>query len=87
MRVRHLDGAAALEAPDWDRCFPADYPFTRHAFLSALEACGCVTPATGWTPCHAVLEDAHTVRLATGEKITAKYVLIATGGAPTSRMN
>ncbi|HZR87165.1 MAG TPA: glutathione-disulfide reductase [Bradyrhizobium sp.] len=30
----------------------------------------------------AVLEDAHTVRLATGEKITAKYVLIATGGAP-----
>ena len=30
----------------------------------------------------AVLEDAHTVRLATGETITAKYVLIATGGAP-----
>jgi glutathione reductase (NADPH) len=30
----------------------------------------------------AVLEDAHTVRLATGEKVTAKYVLIATGGAP-----
>jgi glutathione reductase (NADPH) len=30
----------------------------------------------------AVLEDPHTVRLATGEKVTAKYVLIATGGAP-----
>jgi glutathione reductase (NADPH) len=30
----------------------------------------------------AVLEDAHTVRLATGETVTAKYVLIATGGAP-----
>src|SRR5437879_4765198 len=30
----------------------------------------------------AVLEDAHTVRLATGEKVTAKYILIATGGAP-----
>ncbi|WP_024516130.1 glutathione-disulfide reductase [Bradyrhizobium sp. Tv2a-2] len=30
----------------------------------------------------AVLEDAHAVRLATGEKVTAKYVLIATGGAP-----
>src|SRR6201987_4078003 len=30
----------------------------------------------------AVLEDAHTVRLATGETITAKYVLIATGAAP-----
>ena len=30
----------------------------------------------------AVLEDAHTLRLATGEAVTAKYVLIATGGAP-----
>src|ERR1700688_1463461 len=30
----------------------------------------------------AVLEDAHTVRLATGETVSAKYVLIATGGAP-----
>ena len=30
----------------------------------------------------AVLEDAHTVRLATGEAVRAKYVLIATGGAP-----
>ncbi|MFB9269698.1 glutathione-disulfide reductase [Bradyrhizobium erythrophlei] len=30
----------------------------------------------------AVLEDAHTLRLATGETVTAKYVLVATGGAP-----
>src|SRR5262245_43995406 len=30
----------------------------------------------------AVLEDAHTLRLTTGEKVTAKYILIATGGAP-----
>src|SRR3974390_2641369 len=30
----------------------------------------------------AVFEDAHTLRLASGEAITAKYVLIATGGAP-----
>jgi glutathione reductase (NADPH) len=30
----------------------------------------------------ATLEDAHTVRLATGEVARAKYVLIATGGAP-----
>ena len=30
----------------------------------------------------AVFEDAHTVRLGTGEAVTAKYVLIATGGAP-----
>jgi glutathione reductase (NADPH) len=30
----------------------------------------------------AVLEDAHTIRLGTGEQVTAKYILIATGGAP-----
>ena len=30
----------------------------------------------------AVLEDAHTLRLATGERVTAKYVMIATGSAP-----
>src|SRR5882724_5853799 len=28
----------------------------------------------------AVFEDAHTLRLMTGEKVTAKYILIATGG-------
>jgi glutathione reductase (NADPH) len=30
----------------------------------------------------AVFEDAHTLRLASGETVSAKYVLIATGGAP-----
>ncbi|MEA2942568.1 MAG: glutathione reductase [Bradyrhizobium sp.] len=30
----------------------------------------------------AVFEDAHTLRLATGEAVTAKYVMVATGGAP-----
>jgi len=30
----------------------------------------------------AVLEDAHTVRLLDGKTVTAKYILIATGGAP-----
>jgi glutathione reductase (NADPH) len=30
----------------------------------------------------AVFEDPHTLRLATGETVTARYVLVATGGAP-----
>ncbi|MGH6713309.1 MAG: glutathione-disulfide reductase, partial [Bradyrhizobium sp.] len=30
----------------------------------------------------AVLEDAHTLRLSDGKKVTAKYILIATGGRP-----
>jgi glutathione reductase (NADPH) len=35
----------------------------------------------------AVLEDAHTVRLSTGEAVRAKYVLIATGGTPNHGAN
>lgn len=57
MRVRHLDSAAALPAAQWDALFPAGYPFTRHAFLMALEAHRCVGAEQGWTPCHAVLSD------------------------------
>ena len=30
----------------------------------------------------AVIEDPHTLRLANGKKVTARYILIATGGAP-----
>ncbi|WP_415182258.1 glutathione-disulfide reductase [Phaeovulum sp.] len=32
--------------------------------------------------CRATLEDAHTVRLATGETVRAKHILLATGGRP-----
>jgi glutathione reductase (NADPH) len=47
------------------------------AYTSNVEKSGARVVKT-----RAVLEDAHTLRLATGEKVTAKYVLIATGGAP-----
>ncbi|MBA4286811.1 MAG: GNAT family N-acetyltransferase [Xanthomonadaceae bacterium] len=57
MRVRHLECASAIPAAQWDALFPPGYPFTRHAFLAALEAHGCVGPELGWTPCHAVLSD------------------------------
>lgn len=57
MRVRHLECAAAIPAAQWDALFPPGYPFTRHAFLTALEAHDCVGPELGWTPCHAVLSD------------------------------
>ncbi len=58
MRVRHLDRVASLQPEQWDALFPASHPFTRHAFLSALEEHGCVGPELGWSPCHVVLEDA-----------------------------
>ncbi|WFU30021.1 glutathione-disulfide reductase [Bradyrhizobium brasilense] len=47
------------------------------AYTSNVEKSGARIAKT-----RAVLEDAHTIRLATGEKVTAKYILIATGGAP-----
>ena len=36
----------------WDRFSGSGIPFLRHRFLDALEASGCTSPATGWTPCH-----------------------------------
>ncbi|MCA6124486.1 glutathione-disulfide reductase [Bradyrhizobium sp. WSM 1704] len=47
------------------------------AYTTNVEKSGATIVKT-----RAVLEDAHTLRLATGEKVTAKYILIATGGAP-----
>lgn len=58
MRLRFANRIASLAPEVWDAFFPADYPFTRHAFLDALERHGCVSPQTGWSPRHAVLEDA-----------------------------
>src|SRR5246127_1350399 len=47
------------------------------AYTTNVEKSGATVVKT-----RAVLEDAHTIRLMTGEKVTAKYILIATGGAP-----
>lgn len=45
-----------LAAPQWDALVPAGQPFLRHAFLSALEDSGSVSPQTGWAAEHLVLE-------------------------------
>src|SRR6202048_1784297 len=47
------------------------------AYTSNVERSGARVVKT-----RAVFEDAHTLRLATGEAVTANHVLIATGGAP-----
>src|SRR5258705_9327180 len=46
-------------------------------YTSNVEKAGGVVVKT-----RAVFEDPHTLRLADGKKVSAKYVLIATGGAP-----
>ncbi|MEC5400150.1 GNAT family N-acetyltransferase [Uliginosibacterium sp. H1] len=43
-----------IPAADWDALAPGQ-PFLRHAFLSLLEATGCVSREAGWVPAHAAL--------------------------------
>lgn len=55
-RFRQIAALSEVRATDWDALFGDAYPFTRHAFLDALERSGSVGPETGWTPCHLLLE-------------------------------
>lgn len=55
--ARHVARLQDVPAAAWDGLFDSAYPFTRHAFLTALERNGCVGGRTGWEPCHLVLED------------------------------
>lgn len=44
-----LDSIHDVPADDWDRLHDG-HPALRHAFLAALEDCGCVGAKTGWLP-------------------------------------
>ncbi len=48
---------ADIAAEEWDACAGPDNPFTRHAFLSALEDSRSVSAMTGWMPQHLALRD------------------------------
>ena len=43
---------AGVPAAQWDALAGDDYPFTRHAFLDALERHDCVGERVGWIPSH-----------------------------------
>jgi glutathione reductase (NADPH) len=65
---------------DWPRFrtrLEAELDRLEAAYRNTLQTAGVTTYDT-----RAVLEDAHTVRLATGESFTARHILIATGGHP-----
>ncbi|MBT8080734.1 MAG: GNAT family N-acetyltransferase, partial [Gammaproteobacteria bacterium] len=49
-----LQGLADVGAREWNTLAGDEYPFLKHEFLSAAEATGCVSPETGWTPCHLI---------------------------------
>jgi uncharacterized protein len=60
MRIRVLTSIADVAASAWDACAGGDdaNPFTRHAFLAALEASKSAIGRTGWHPQHLVAETA-----------------------------
>jgi len=61
LRVRVLASIGDIAETDWDGCGgsgAAANPFTRHAFLSALETSKSATARTGWQAQHLVAETA-----------------------------
>ena len=46
---------ADVPAAQWDGLAGDDHPFTRHAFLDALERHGCVGERVGWIPSHVLV--------------------------------
>ena len=55
--IKVLDQIDRLPAEQWDACAGDHNPFVSHTFLKALEVTGCASGATGWAPCHVVLEN------------------------------
>lgn len=58
LRLRQAARIAEVDPAAWDRQFGTDYPFTRHAYLAALESSGCVGADSGWTPAHLLADTA-----------------------------
>jgi len=60
LRIRVLSSIGEVAAAAWDACAGGGgaNPFTRHAFLAALETSKSATARTGWQPQHLVAETA-----------------------------
>ena len=58
MQCNFYSSIAEIPATTWNDLFDSENPFVQHAFLLALEASGCVSPATGWHAQHMVLTEA-----------------------------
>lgn len=55
--IRFLDGLGGIPAADWDALVPDGNPFVSHAFLSGMEAKGCLREDYGWRPYHLAVLD------------------------------
>lgn len=52
-----VDDISAIDAGTWDRLNRNQYPFTQHAFLSALESSSSVGADSGWSPLHVIVRN------------------------------
>jgi predicted N-acyltransferase len=55
LNISFVQSIEQIAPDDWDACAGHNNPFTRHAFLLALEASGSVGEDTGWQPYHMVI--------------------------------
>lgn len=62
-QVEQISTISLIDAASWNE-LAGDDPFSRHEFLSALEASGCIGSKTAWQPCHLLLRDRVGVLLA-----------------------
>jgi len=59
MRIEVVDAISSIDKTEWNRVAGTASPFTRHEFLAALEAYGCVGEHFGWLPRHLAARDSH----------------------------
>jgi uncharacterized protein len=55
--IRFIKSLSGISALDWNALCPADYPFVRYEFLSALEISESVCVEKGWQPQHLIVEE------------------------------
>lgn len=72
--LRFLSSLAEVTAKQWDTLFPHDFPFTRYAFLNALEQGASVDGNSGWRSQHlTVWQDEHLIAAVPGYLKTHSY--------------
>ena len=57
MQSRYQSHIGSVSPKQWDSLDGVDSPFSKHAFLLALEESSCVGAYSGWLPCHLTLWD------------------------------
>ena len=57
MQLRSDFNIGAVSPTQWNSLSGSEFPFSEHAFLTALEESSCVGEESGWQPCHLTLWD------------------------------